>query len=151
MRDWECRHCFTEDILFFFLPHHTACGISVPGPGIKLEPPALAACRLNYWPPGSPSRRTFFRESALLSSQAYGGGPEQSRPPTTACSPSGQIPTLLDSKKPSVLPRSRAWPWRPSEKLRPPGSTDHALRMTGPSGQGSERDFKLVSRFLFLQ
>ena len=33
----------------FFWPHHTACGILVPGPGIEPVPPALEAWRLNHW------------------------------------------------------------------------------------------------------
>ena len=33
---------------FFFLPHHAACGILVPWPGIKHIPPALKVWSLNH-------------------------------------------------------------------------------------------------------
>ena len=34
---------------FFFLPHHVACGILVPQPGIEPGPPALEDRSLNHW------------------------------------------------------------------------------------------------------
>ena len=35
---------------FFFLrPHHLACGMFVPRPGIELTPPALGVQSLNHW------------------------------------------------------------------------------------------------------
>ena len=36
-------------LIFFFFPHHVACGISVPHPGIKPVSPALQALSLNHW------------------------------------------------------------------------------------------------------
>jgi len=38
-------------ISFFFLfwPHHAACGILVPQPGVEPAPPALEVQSLNYW------------------------------------------------------------------------------------------------------
>lgn len=35
---------------FFFLPHHMACGILVPQPGIKPQSLAVRAWSLNHWP-----------------------------------------------------------------------------------------------------
>ena len=35
--------------VFFFLPHHTACGIPVPRPRINLVPSAVDVQRLNRW------------------------------------------------------------------------------------------------------
>ena len=34
---------------YFFWPPHAPHGISVPGPGIKPEPPASGALSLNHW------------------------------------------------------------------------------------------------------
>ena len=38
---------FFSSSFFFFWPHHMACGILVPRPG--LEPPAVEAQSLNHW------------------------------------------------------------------------------------------------------
>ena len=35
--------------VLFFRPHHVACGILVPQPGIKPTPPALEMQSLNHW------------------------------------------------------------------------------------------------------
>ena len=35
--------------IFFFWPHHAACGILVPWPGIKPMPPAVEVRSLNHW------------------------------------------------------------------------------------------------------
>ena len=41
---------FVEFFFFFsFEPHHAACGILVPQPGIEPRPPALGARSLNHW------------------------------------------------------------------------------------------------------
>ena len=40
---------FKKFEFIFFWPHHAPCGISVPGPGIEPEPPALEALSLNHW------------------------------------------------------------------------------------------------------
>ena len=40
---------FFKKLLFFFWPHHVACGILVPQPGIKPVPPALGVQSLNHW------------------------------------------------------------------------------------------------------
>ena len=42
------EHAGTASLRYSFLPHHVACGILVPGPGIKLEPPILAMLHLNH-------------------------------------------------------------------------------------------------------
>ena len=34
---------------FFFWPHHAACEILAPQPGIEPEPPALEVQSLNHW------------------------------------------------------------------------------------------------------
>ena len=34
---------------FFFLPHHMACGILVPQPGVEPGPSAVRAWSLNHW------------------------------------------------------------------------------------------------------
>ena len=36
-------------LFFFFWPHHTACGILIPRPGIDPTPPAVEAPSLNHW------------------------------------------------------------------------------------------------------
>ena len=46
--------CFAIIYLFFFWPHHAACWILVPWPGIKPVPPALEVRSLNHWTQGSP-------------------------------------------------------------------------------------------------
>ena len=40
---------FWTEKLFFFLPHHTACGILVPRPGIGPVPPEVEVEILNHW------------------------------------------------------------------------------------------------------
>ena len=40
---------FMEHFFFFFGPHHMACGILVPQPGITLAPPPFEAQSLNHW------------------------------------------------------------------------------------------------------
>ena len=42
-------YCFLFVCFLTFWPHHVARGILVPGPGIKLMPPALEAQSLNHW------------------------------------------------------------------------------------------------------
>ena len=42
---WEERNFFC----FLFWPHHAACGILVPQPGIEPESPALEVRSLNQW------------------------------------------------------------------------------------------------------
>lgn len=45
--DLECFiRCPQKGLLFFFQPHHTACGTPVPGPGIEPAPLALVAWSL---------------------------------------------------------------------------------------------------------
>ena len=36
-------------LFLIFWPHHAACGILVPWPGIEPAPPAVEAWSLNYW------------------------------------------------------------------------------------------------------
>ena len=40
---------FPDFFFFFFWPHHAACGILVPQPGIEPVPPAVEAQSLNHW------------------------------------------------------------------------------------------------------
>ena len=35
--------------LFFFWPHHAACGILVPGPGVEPGPSSVRAQSPNHW------------------------------------------------------------------------------------------------------
>ena len=50
MVKWLLLFCGFLFVCFLtFWPHHVARGILVPGPGIKLMPPALEAQSLNHW------------------------------------------------------------------------------------------------------
>ena len=49
---WEFMLC--HYLFIFFWPHHAACWILVPWPGIKPVPPALEVRSLNHWTQGSP-------------------------------------------------------------------------------------------------
>ena len=60
---FECRKFKLLLLLFFFWPHHTACGILVPRPGIEPAPPALEAWSLNTGPPGKSLNKYIFKST----------------------------------------------------------------------------------------
>ena len=43
------REVLTDAFLFFFLPHHVACGILAPQPGTEPRPLAVRAQSINHW------------------------------------------------------------------------------------------------------
>ena len=57
LRVWNswfgCEQSITENsketFFFFFWPHHAACGILVPRPGIEPRPPTVEAWSPNHW------------------------------------------------------------------------------------------------------
>ena len=57
---------------FFFLPHHKACRILVPQPGIEPTPPAVGAWSLNHWTAREvPSTRFFIICFSLNNRRGY--------------------------------------------------------------------------------
>ena len=49
---WDVGEWWLEKMLctIFFWPHHSACGILVPQPGIEPRPLAVSAWSPNHWP-----------------------------------------------------------------------------------------------------
>ena len=50
LHSWSClSKSPSRGLFFFFWPHHTACGILVPQPGIQPFHPEVGAQSLNHW------------------------------------------------------------------------------------------------------
>ena len=56
-----------KKIFFFFWPHHAACGVLVPRPGIEPRHPAVETQSLNHWTAREVPRENFFMFKFSLS------------------------------------------------------------------------------------
>lgn len=61
----------TQSLFFFFWPHRTVCGISVPQPGTEPRPPAVKAPSPTHWTTRESPTQCFFTHTQHLQSLVF--------------------------------------------------------------------------------